>query len=1150
MTIALLCTLAQGAWAEKFTVDGLKYITDSNNPSNVSVTGAADETMAGALTIPSTVTYDGKTYNVTTIGYGAFAWCENITSVTISEGVTTIENDAFGNCEKLESVSIPASVTSVGEYLFLHSDALKTITVADDNTVYDSREGCNAIIETSTNTLVRACNTTVIPSSVTAIGQRAFFSLGGLTSITIPNHVTTIDYGAFYGCKNLVSVTIGDRVTDIPWSCFSECKNLETITLGNGVQSIGNSAFNNCSKLETINFAVDSHLTFIDGYAFYNCGLKSVTLPNSVTTLGETIFSWCRQLKEVTFGSAITSIPFYSFTGCQALKSLYIPAGVVSMGGFFEYCCEQMEDVYCSADPATMYWWSNDDDFAPGKSTRFHVFDKAAWEAKFPDANVTFVQDLVGGGSLTYSVNQGVAAVTGTIEENPTGVLMIPATYTDANGTYPVKTIAANAFKDKTGLTAVSFPSVTVIGPSAFEGCTGLTTLTIPATVSSISTDAFKGCTGLRSLVINANVGNGSVFAGCTNVAAVTFGQGVTTIGAQLFQGFTQLTAVTIPSSVTSIGTEAFDGCSALSSVTFEGDTPPATIGTPLFYGTSSDLRIVVPAGSVDAYKTALDHYASRVECKSWTGNGSESTPYLISHKDELDLLAKRVNEGITYDATWFKVTADITYNYAGLGSTDSNYEAIGCHNGSDRCFKGTFDGQNHVISGIRIYKDGYDDEYQALFGLICRPAEVKNVILADATITGYGSTGAIVGFNPGGTVANCHALSTVTVHNVMSWVHNHGGIAGYNGSRGTITGCTSAASITNADGTLLYAGGIAGLNGDGTISDCIYLGTSLGGSRHVGAIVGDNYDDGIIKTSYFTDTAIQGKDGSVNTLDNAHCAVGSNEATVDATVGPALRDDADNSHFLSLMAARTQALTAVSRTPALNTTVTLALHGRTLYKDGKWNTLCLPFDVTISGSPLDGDGVDVRTLTGASFEAGTLTLNFTASGAVTKLEAGKPYLIKWNNTGANLTESELVFSNVTIKNGTNDVACDLGNERSVTFMGTYKKLSYDADDRSILLLGANNTLYYPQSGASLGAQRAYFKLSGITAGDKAAGVRSFVLDFGDGEEATGIGNLTVNSQLSTLNSDTWYTLDGRRLSGKPAQKGIYINNGKKIVIK
>ena len=131
----------------------------------------------------------------------------------------------------------------------------------------------------------------------------------------------------------------------------------------------------------------------------------------------------------------------------------------------------------------------------------------------------------------------------------------------------------------------------------------------------------------------------------------------------------------------------------------------------------------------------------------------------------------------------------------------------------------------------------------------------------------------------------------------------------------------------------------------------------------------------------------------------------------------------------------------------------------------------------------------------------------------------------------------------MTIKNGTNDVACDLGNERSVTFMGTYKKISFGADDRTVLYLGADNTLYYPQSGASLGAQRAYFKLSGIIAGDKAAGVRSFVLDFGDGE-TTGIKD--INMPLGGSQSPVWrgasgYTLDGRKLSTQPVQKGIYI---------
>ena len=226
---------------------------------------------------------------------------------------------------------------------------------------------------------------------------------------------------------------------------------------------------------------------------------------------------------------------------------------------------------------------------------------------------------------------------------------------------------------------------------------------------------------------------------------------------------------------------------------------------------------------------------------------------------------------------------------------------------------------------------------------------------------------------------------------------------------------------------------------------------------------------------------------------------------------------------------------------------VTLA--GRTLYKNGEWNTLCLPFDVTISGSPLDGDGVDVRTLDNASFESGTLTLNFTASGAVTKLEAGKPYLIKWDNTGVNLTETELVFSSVTIKSGMNDVTYDLGDDRSVTFKGTYEDISFSADDRTVLFLSTGNKLYYPMSGATIGAQRAYFKLSGITAGDLPGSARTFVLDFGDDETTSISEELRVKSE-EFATATGWYTLEGLRLVSKPTTKGVYINNGKKIVVK
>ena len=228
---------------------------------------------------------------------------------------------------------------------------------------------------------------------------------------------------------------------------------------------------------------------------------------------------------------------------------------------------------------------------------------------------------------------------------------------------------------------------------------------------------------------------------------------------------------------------------------------------------------------------------------------------------------------------------------------------------------------------------------------------------------------------------------------------------------------------------------------------------------------------------------------------------------------------------------------------------VTATLTSRTLYKDDKWNTLCLPFDVEdISGSPLKE--AMLKEFTDASFADGTLTLTFTDA---TSIKAGQAYLIKWEDSGTILGPSDLVFTGVTLAKDLCDdeISTDDKGTATVAFLGTYKKLTFDAADQSILFLGAGNTLYYPQSGATIGAQRAYFKLNGITAGDPAAGanVRAFVLDFGDEEEATGIDNLTLNSQLPTLNSDTWYTLDGRRLSGKPATKGIYLRAGKKVMI-
>ena len=242
-------------------------------------------------------------------------------------------------------------------------------------------------------------------------------------------------------------------------------------------------------------------------------------------------------------------------------------------------------------------------------------------------------------------------------------------------------------------------------------------------------------------------------------------------------------------------------------------------------------------------------------------------------------------------------------------------------------------------------------------------------------------------------------------------------------------------------------------------------------------------------------------------------------------------------------------------RIDALNGKPTnIVLNGRTLYKDGSWNTLCLPFDVDLTATDCPLYGATARTVTEASI-SGT-TLNLTFGNAVNTLEAGTPYIIKWDGDGTSNIENP-VFEGVTIEATKNDYdtnAESVTTDERVRFVGTYKSTAFDAENKSILLMGEENTLYYPAAGAGIGSFRAYFKIGDDDNALLARRLTSFSIDFGeDEEEATGIVEVEANTSLSTLQSslkDAWHTLDGRRLQGKPTQGGIYIKNGKKITIK
>ena len=198
----------------------LTSVTIPNSVTSIGLSAFANCTRLTSVTIPN---------SVTSIGYSTFSGCSSLTSVTFPNSVTSIGVWAFSDCRSLTSVTIPNSVTSIGDGAFSWCPSLSSISVDPDNTIYDSRDNCNAIIRTSDNVLIAGCQSTIIPNSVTSIGNDAFSGCDNLSSVTIPNSVISIGGSAFYGCFSLTSVTIPNSVTSIGYWAFAWCKNLKNV---------------------------------------------------------------------------------------------------------------------------------------------------------------------------------------------------------------------------------------------------------------------------------------------------------------------------------------------------------------------------------------------------------------------------------------------------------------------------------------------------------------------------------------------------------------------------------------------------------------------------------------------------------------------------------------------------------------------------------------------------------------------------------------------------------------------------------------------------------------------------------------------------------------------------------------------------------
>ena len=317
------------------------YISDG---AALEVTYKANDynSYSGSVVIPEEVSDQGTVRKVTGIGMGAFYECYDLASVTLPTCVTTIGDYAFGR-SGLTSLTIPASVTSIGYWTLQECNDIDAISVEAGNTKYDSRNNCNAIIETETNTLIAGCKNTVIPASVTAIGEVAFYHCD-LTSITIPAAVTTIGAYAFMACTRLPSVTLPDGLTSIGKYAFGGCRGLTSITIPNSASDIGEGVFIDCTGLTSI--TLPEGMISIPDFLLQNCsGLTSFTFPSGVTSIGESAFYDCTGLTSITFPAGITRIASFAFDSCTGLTAITIPSGVTIIEDHVFNMCSGLTSV-------------------------------------------------------------------------------------------------------------------------------------------------------------------------------------------------------------------------------------------------------------------------------------------------------------------------------------------------------------------------------------------------------------------------------------------------------------------------------------------------------------------------------------------------------------------------------------------------------------------------------------------------------------------------------------------------------------------------------------------------------------------------------------------------------------------------------------
>ena len=282
-----------------------------------------------SITIPDTVT---------AIADGVFSGCVSLTDVKIPDTVTIIGAWVFADCFSLESISIPKSVTKITHNAFSRCNSLSKIEVNYKNAKYDSRENCNAIIESSTNKLIVGCKNSTIPDTVQVIGEDAFSCCYTLENITIPESVEKIEDRAFMSCSSLKEIKIPASVKSVGEWAFSNCTSLATAEIKAPLEKLSGWMFADCSSLSMV--IIPDTVNTLGESAFVGCSsLKSIEIPESVKRINDWVFCNCSSLSDVKLPDGLEKIGYETFSKCVSLKSVVIPQSVNSIGFGAFYGC-------------------------------------------------------------------------------------------------------------------------------------------------------------------------------------------------------------------------------------------------------------------------------------------------------------------------------------------------------------------------------------------------------------------------------------------------------------------------------------------------------------------------------------------------------------------------------------------------------------------------------------------------------------------------------------------------------------------------------------------------------------------------------------------------------------------------------------------